>query len=108
MIVVPCPWCGPRNSADMRYVGESRPRPAVSTASPEEWRRYLFMKKNPADWVTETWYCRAGCRRYFTAERHTVTNEFRTTRPPAAQARLGESESISAGEATGIDAGSEP
>jgi sarcosine oxidase subunit delta len=91
----------------MRYVGESRPRPVVATTGPEEWRRYLYMKKNPADWVTETWYCRAGCRRYFTAERHTVSNEFRVSRPPGAQLRHAESDSLAAGEADGIEAGSE-
>jgi len=37
----------------------------------------LYMRKNPADWVTETWYCRGGCRRYFTIERNTATNEIR-------------------------------
>ncbi len=31
----------------------------------------------PADWITETWYCRGGCRRYFTIERNTATNEIR-------------------------------
>ena len=48
MITVPCPWCGPRNSADLRYVGESRPRPDPNAASPAEWRAYLYERRNPA------------------------------------------------------------
>ena len=77
MIVVPCPNCGPRNSGDLRHCGALGPRPDPSTASLIEWREYLYMRKNPADWVTETWYCRGGCRRDFTIERNTVTNEIR-------------------------------
>ena len=42
-----------------------------------EWRTYLYLRENPAGWITETWYCRSGCRRYFTIERNTATNEIR-------------------------------
>ncbi len=88
MILVPCPWCGPRNSQEFRYVGESRARPDVETATTEEWRTYLYTKANPAGWVTETWFHRSGCRRYLTAERHTVTNAIRSSDKPVAQRRL--------------------
>ncbi len=87
MILVACPWCGDRNSMEFRAVGESKKRPDPATATPAEWRHYLYNKSNPAGWVTETWYHRAGCRRYFAMERHTVTNEIRETRRPAAQLR---------------------
>ena len=82
MLLVPCPHCGPRNSADLRYVGESPARPDPNTADAEAWRDYLYLRDNPADWLQEMWYCRAGCRRYFTVERHTVTNEFRQSPLP--------------------------
>lgn len=78
MLIVPCPHCGPRNSADMRYVGESHTRPDPNTTSPEAWRHHLYMRDNPAGWLTETWYCRSGCRKYLSLERNTVSNEFRT------------------------------
>ena len=87
MILVPCPWCGARNSMEFRAAGESKARPDVATATPEQWRTYLYTKSNLADWVTETWYHRAGCRRYFAVERHTVTNDIRESRLPAAQLR---------------------
>ena len=78
MLLVPCPHCGPRDAGDLRHVGEARPRPEVATTTPEEWREHLYLERNPAGWVRETWYCRAGCRRYFVLERHTATNEFRS------------------------------
>ncbi len=76
MMLVPCPHCGPRNSTDLHYVGESHPRPSVNDVTAEEWRTYLYMRDNPAGLLTETWYCRSGCRQYFTAVRNTATNEF--------------------------------
>ncbi|MDH3293739.1 MAG: sarcosine oxidase subunit delta [Acidimicrobiia bacterium] len=80
MLLVPCPHCGPRNASDLRYVGESKSRPDPNTTSPEQWRAYLYLQSNTAGWLSETWYCRSGCRRYFSLERHTGTNEFRN--PP--------------------------
>jgi heterotetrameric sarcosine oxidase delta subunit len=77
MIVVNCPNCGPRNSSDLRPCGEVTTRPDPATASLSEWRTYLYLRENPAGWVTETWYCRSGCRRYFTIQRNTATNEIR-------------------------------
>ncbi len=77
MILVPCPWCGPRGSAEFRFVGDAGKRPDPSTAAPDEWRAYLYLQGNEAGFVRETWYHRAGCRRYFVVERHRVTNEIR-------------------------------
>ena len=81
MIQLPCPWCGLRNVAEFRHVGEMTPRPDAATATPQEWRRYLYTRANPRGWVDESWYHRAGCRRYFQLQRHTVSNE---TRSPGA------------------------
>ena len=77
MMLLPCPWCGPRNVTEFRYGGSAGTRPAPATATPEQWRRYLYIQRNPQGWDTETWYHSAGCRRYFTAERNTATNEAR-------------------------------
>ncbi len=79
MFLVPCPHCGPRNVSEFRHVGEYAARPEPSSSTPERWRTYLYMRENPAGWTVETWYHRAGCRAYFAAERHTVTNGFRRT-----------------------------
>ncbi|MFQ5556650.1 MAG: sarcosine oxidase subunit delta [Acidimicrobiales bacterium] len=84
-MLVPCPNCGPRNSADLRYVGESQVRPDPATASPRQWRSYLYLRRNPAGPVTEIWFCRYGCRRYFSAVRDTSTNEFREHPLPGAK-----------------------
>jgi heterotetrameric sarcosine oxidase delta subunit len=77
VIALPCPWCGPRNAPEFRYVGEVTPRPDPATATPRQWRDYLYLRGNQQGWVTERWYHRAGCGQYFTLDRHTGTNETR-------------------------------
>ena len=102
MILLPCPFCGPRNVSEFRYVGELSERPDPKATSTEEWRTFLYVRNNPAGWTTETWFHSAGCRQHFVAERHTVTNEVRSTRLPAAQLHDAEEE-----RATGCDVASD-
>jgi sarcosine oxidase subunit delta len=77
MILLPCPWCGPRDSEEFGYVGELRDRPDPLTSRPEQWRDYLYLHRNVAGWTAERWYHRMGCRRYLVVERDTTTNEVR-------------------------------
>ncbi len=85
MILLPCPYCGPRNVSEFRYVGELSERPDPNATSIEGWRTFLYVRDNPAGWTTETWFHGAGCRQHFVVERHTVTNDVRSSRLPAAQ-----------------------
>jgi sarcosine oxidase, subunit delta len=78
MILLPCAWCGPRDAGEFHHVGEAIARPDPRTASPQEWRAYLYMRENTCGWTTETWYHRMGCRRFIRVERHTETNEIRS------------------------------
>jgi heterotetrameric sarcosine oxidase delta subunit len=84
MILVPCPYCGPRNASEFRWCGELRERPDPATATPAQWRRYLYMRRNVAGFSRENWFHRAGCGRYFALERNTVTNQFRAAAADAA------------------------
>lgn len=78
MMLLTCPNCGARNVSEFRYVGEAKSRPDPETATPEQWRRYLYFHRNPAGWISETWYHGSGCRRYFGIERNTVDNSQRS------------------------------
>ena len=77
MILLPCPWCGPRDADEFGYVGEMGARPDPRTTTPTQWRDYLYLRRNVAGWTSERWYHRAGCRRYLVVERDTMTNEVR-------------------------------
>jgi sarcosine oxidase, subunit delta len=74
MLLISCPWCGRRNADEFGYVGEFVARPDPQLTTPEEWRGYLYLRDNRADWVTERWFHRLGCRRYITVRRHRASN----------------------------------
>ena len=78
MLLVPCPWCGPRPEVEFRYGGQA------GVAYPEDpdtvddatWSEYVFMRDNPKGLFRERWVHSVGCRRWFEATRDTVTHEF--------------------------------
>ena len=75
MLLIECPWCGPRDESEFSYSGEAhivRPK-APFVLSDEEWADYLFHRKNPQGRHLEQWCHAAGCRRYFNAERNTIS-----------------------------------
>ncbi|MFI8236623.1 sarcosine oxidase subunit delta family protein [Streptomyces sp. NPDC085866] len=77
MLLIPCPWCGPRDEAEFHYGGQAHvPYPEDPAAlTDEEWARYLFFRDNPKGPFAERWSHAAGCRRWFNAVRDTATNE---------------------------------
>jgi heterotetrameric sarcosine oxidase delta subunit len=81
MILLPCPWCGPRDAGEFSHGGEVVARPDPATVSPQDWRAYLYLRDNALGWTTETWYHRMGCRRFITVRRHTETNEVAASAP---------------------------
>jgi heterotetrameric sarcosine oxidase delta subunit len=85
VILLPCPWCGPRDAGEFGYVGEIGVRPDPEAATTEQWRDYLYFRQNVAGWTRERWYHRMGCRRYLAVQRHTLTNEVRSASQHAGQ-----------------------
>ncbi|MEU9309708.1 sarcosine oxidase subunit delta family protein [Streptomyces sp. NPDC048256] len=77
MLLISCPWCGPRDEAEFHYGGQAHvPYPEDSAAlTDEEWARYLFFRDNPKGPFAERWSHAAGCRKWFNAVRDTSTNE---------------------------------
>ncbi len=77
MLLIDCPWCGPREESEFSYGGEAhviRPR-EPNSVSDEAWADYLFMRKNTLGRYREQWLHSAGCRRWFNVERDTMTYE---------------------------------
>ncbi|PQZ88186.1 sarcosine oxidase subunit delta [Arthrobacter sp. MYb227] len=84
MMLIDCPWCGPRNETEYGYGGEAHVAyPADPSAlNDNEWAKFLFYRKNPKGLFAERWVHAAGCRRWFNAVRDTVTYEFKATYKP--------------------------
>ncbi|PTW59831.1 sarcosine oxidase subunit delta [Breoghania corrubedonensis] len=75
MLLIECPWCGPRDEIEFAYGGEAHiARPAdPSKLSDAEWAEFLFFRSNPKGAHRERWVHAAGCRRWFNVERDTVS-----------------------------------
>ncbi len=75
MLLIECPWCGPREQSEFSYGGEAHiARPADTDALTDaQWGDYLFMRKNPRGAHLEQWLHAFGCRRWFNVRRDTVT-----------------------------------
>lgn len=90
MIQLDCPYCGKRNLTEFAYGGEAHvARPEnISGISDKDFARYLFTRKNPKGTHFERWNHAMGCRRWFNAVRHTVTDHFWATYECGAEAPM--------------------
>lgn len=75
MLLIECPWCGPRDEEEFAYGGEAhvqRP-PDPDAVSDAEWGDYLFFRTNRKGLQYEQWCHSHGCRRWFNVVRDTVS-----------------------------------
>lgn len=74
MLLIPCPWCGPRAQVEFTYGGATVQRPA-SDAPVAAWVEFVYLRDNPAGPHDELWLHGAGCRQWFRVRRDTRTHE---------------------------------
>ncbi len=75
MLLIPCPYCGPRPELEFRYAGEAHVT-RDTTANDAEWSAFLYMRNNPRGEHAERWRHTHGCARFFNAVRNTLTDQF--------------------------------
>jgi sarcosine oxidase subunit delta len=74
MLLIPCPYCGPRPEIEFRHAGEAhlkRPSPDVDD---ETWARFVYIRANPKGIHAERWRHIHGCGRFFNCIRDTVSD----------------------------------
>jgi sarcosine oxidase, subunit delta len=83
MLLLPCPWCGPREETEFRYGGQAHlAYPEYPEAlSDTEWADFLFMRDNPKGEWAERWMHSAGCRRWFNVVRSTLDHRIGASYP---------------------------
>ena len=81
MLLVCCPYCGPRPEIEFRCGGEAHiARPVdPATIDDEKWADFLFYRTNARGVHAERWLHQHGCARWFNALRDTVSDQFITT-----------------------------
>lgn len=78
MLLVPCPWCGPRPEGEFVALGEAVPaRPADPAAlSDEAWVAAVVMRENRRGPHAERWWHQKSCGRIVTVTRDTLGHAF--------------------------------
>jgi heterotetrameric sarcosine oxidase delta subunit len=83
MLILACPFCGPREFTEFDYGGPAgldRPPPGATDGA---WLDYLYLRANPTGWRRELWRHAHGCGTWFEVERHTTSDEIRNGERPA-------------------------
>lgn len=83
MLLIHCPWCGARDESEFSYGGEAdivRP-PDPDAVDDAAWADYVYMRSNTRGLHREQWVHAHGCRRWFKAERDTVSYDIVATWP---------------------------
>lgn len=77
MLLIPCPWCGPRDVTEFRYGAESGAAMPQDTPrlSDRAWAEWVFVRSNPKGPLRERWNHSHGCRRWFAITRDTATDQ---------------------------------
>jgi sarcosine oxidase subunit delta len=81
MLIINCPYCGPRPELEFSYAGQAHlVRPADPAAvGDDEWTAYLYLRANTRGVHAERWRHARGCARFFNALRDTTTDRFVAT-----------------------------
>jgi sarcosine oxidase, subunit delta len=81
MLLIPCPFCGPRPELEFRYGGQAHIARPVNPAplSEAEWADFLYLRDNHRGIHAERWRHIHGCARFFNMLRDTTTDRILTT-----------------------------
>ena len=86
MILIPCPFCGPRAQTEFSYGGDaSVARPeylpesdaveGTDTDQLRHWLDHIYLRDNPRGPHLEWWHHHSGCRAWIKVRRDTATHD---------------------------------
>lgn len=81
MLLIRCPYCGPRPEIEFAYGGEAhitRPQ-SPALLDDDQWAEFLFQRSNAKGLHCERWRHLHGCARFFNAIRDTLSDQFLVT-----------------------------
>lgn len=82
MLLIPCPWCGPRDESEFTYGGDASAALPELSADTEAWFPAVYLRANPRGPHDELWHHSAGCRRWLKLRRDTLSHEIHAAGPP--------------------------
>ena len=75
MMLIACPWCGPRAQSEFTYGGDATVKRPAPDAPMDDWFAYVYLRDNPKGPHDELWLHSAGCRTWFKVRRDTRTHD---------------------------------
>lgn len=81
MLLIDCPYCGPRAEIEFRHAGPAHLLRPTPDCDDQTWAAYLYERANVRGEDAERWSHAHGCDRFFNAVRHTVTDRILATYP---------------------------
>lgn len=74
MLLIPCPYCGPRPELEFRHGGEAHVTRDPSLAADADWGAFLYTRSNTRGVIAERWRHASGCGRFCNCLRDTVSD----------------------------------
>lgn len=82
MLLIPCPYCGPRDESEFVYGGRVIKLPAMDESDNlEDWHDAIHMRSNSTGLHPEFWYHDAGCECWIEIDRDVTTHSIAGSRP---------------------------
>ena len=78
MLIIRCPFCGPRGQNEFAYGGDASVARPADDAPMEAWFAYVYQRRNPKGPHEEYWQHSAGCRAWLRVTRDTRTHDVLT------------------------------
>ena len=79
MLLIPCPYCGPRPELEFKHGGEAHVIRDPGVAEDAAWGAFLYTRSNTRGVIAERWRHASGCGRFFNCLRDTVSDAILTT-----------------------------
>jgi sarcosine oxidase subunit delta len=81
MLLICCPYCGPRPELEFSYGGEAHIARPLDPAGLDDtaWAGFLYERSNPRGMHAERWRHFHGCGRFFNAQRDTISDMIAST-----------------------------
>ncbi|WP_131196967.1 sarcosine oxidase subunit delta [Lichenihabitans psoromatis] len=79
MLLIPCPYCGPRPELEFKHGGEAHVVRDPSVALDADWGAFLYTRSNTKGVIAERWRHSSGCGRFFNCLRDTMSDMILTT-----------------------------
>ena len=74
MLLIPCPYCGPRPELEFKHGGEAHVVRNPAVTEDAEWGAFLYTRSNTRGVIAERWRHASGCGRFFNCLRDTVSD----------------------------------